>query len=273
MPFIETSDRTRIFYKDEGAGQPIVFSHGWPLTADAWEGQLYFFASNGFRAIAHDRRGNGRSDQPWQGNDIDTFADDLAALLDALDLEDAVLVGHSTGGGEIARYIGRHGTGRVARAVFISSIVPQAMQTPDNPDGAPPAAFEGLRQGMKADRAQLYHDLADGPFFGANRPGAKVSQGARDDFWRMGMQGGLKGQHDTSFSWEVDYTPDLRRMTKPALVIHGDDDQIVPFKAAGARSVKILPDAELKVYEGGPHGLPVTHADRVNADILAFLRR
>lgn len=270
MPYASAADGTPIFYKDWGKGPPILFSHGWPLSADAWEGQLIHFAQQGFRVIAHDRRGHGRSGQPGGRDSMDIYADDLAALMDALDLQGIVLVGHSTGGGEVARYLGRHGTGRVAKVVFCSSIVPRMMQADDNPDGATAEAIEGLRTGLLADRAQLYRDVADGPFFGANRPGAKVSEGMRDDFWRQSMMGSVLSHFHTSFTWAEDYRPDLRKIDRPVLVIQGDDDQIVPFKATGARVREIIPDARLIIYEGAPHAVPLTHAVRFNADLLAF---
>ena len=271
MPCIETSDGTSIFYKDWGAGRPIVFSHGFPLSADAWDGQLLFFSRNGFRPIAHDRRGHGRSGQPGGLDTMDLYADDLAALIDALDLRDAVLVGHSTGGGEIARYIGRHGTGRVAKVVFVSSIVPKMVRDANNPEGAPSELIDGIRAGLQADRAQLYRDFADGPFFGANRPGAKVSQGIRDDFWRQSMMGSLLSHYQTTYTWAEDYTPDLKRIDRPVLFIQGDDDQVVPFKATGNRVREIIPGATLKVYEGASHAVPMINAERFNAELLAFV--
>jgi non-heme chloroperoxidase len=274
MGTITTTDGTEIFYKDWGSGQPVVFSHGWPLNADAWDDQLYLMASNGFRAIAHDRRGHGRSSQPWDGNDMDTYADDLAALIETLDLRDAVLVGHSTGGGEVTRYIGRHGTSRVAKAVLLGAIPPLMLKTPDNPDGTPIEAFDAIREDVATDRAQYYEDLS-APFYGANRPGANVSQGIRDAFWLWSMQVGYKGVYDCikAFS-ETDLTEDLKRFDVPTLIIHGDDDQIVPIEASARRSVKLVKDATLKVYPGAPHGLANLPAfkDRFNADLLAFIR-
>jgi non-heme chloroperoxidase len=272
MGTITTSDGTQIFYKDWGTGQPVVFSHGWPLNADAWDDQAMLVASNGYRAIAHDRRGHGRSSQPWDGNDLDTYADDLAQLLDALEVRDAVLVGHSTGGGEVTRYLGRHGTTRVAKALLVSAIPPLMLKTPANPEGTPIEAFDAIRQGVGGDRSQYYKDLS-APFYGANRPGAQVSQGVRDSFWLWSMQVGLKGAYDCikAFS-ETDLTEDLQRIDVPTLIIHGDDDQIVPIGASAMKSSKLVKDATLKVYPGAPHGLFATHKDQFNADLLAFLR-
>jgi non-heme chloroperoxidase len=272
MPTITTKDKTEIYYKDWGTGQPIVFSHGWPLTADAWEDQMVFFATRGFRCIAHDRRGHGRSSQPWDGNDMDTYADDLAHLVLKLALKDAIHVGHSTGGGEVARYIGRHGTKQVAKAVLISAVPPLMLKTAANPDGLPMEVFDGLRAASLADRSQLYKDLAAGPFFGFNRPGAKSSQGLIDFFWMQGMMGGHKGTLDCikAFS-ETDFTEDLKKCDVPTLILHGDDDQIVPIVASARLSAKIVKDAKLIVYPGAPHGVPSTHKDKVNADILAFI--
>ncbi|MEA2511220.1 MAG: non-heme chloroperoxidase [Thermomicrobiales bacterium] len=269
---ITTQDGTRIFYKDWGSGQPVVFSHGWPLNADAWDDQLVFVASQGYRAIAHDRRGHGRSSQPWNGNDLDTYADDLATLIETLDLRDAVVVGHSTGGGEVTRYIGRHGTARVAKAVLVGAIPPLMLQTPANPEGTPIAAFDAIRAGVSGDRSQFYKDLS-APFYGANRPGTQVSQGVRDAFWLWSMQVGLKGALDCikAFS-ETDLTEDLTRFDVPTLIVHGDDDQIVPIGASALRSSKIVKDATLKIYPGAPHGLMTTHKDQFNAELLAFLR-
>lgn len=272
MAYADTQDGMRIFYKDWGSGPIIAFSHGWPLGADAWEGQLLFFAQHGFRVIAHDRRGHQRSDQAADGNDVDSWADDLEAVFAAADVRDATLVAHSTGGGEIARYVGRHGTRRVARMVFASAIVPQLAAGPNNPDGAPKEALDALGAGLLANRAQLYRDVADGPFFGNNRPGANVSQGARDDFWRMSMMGGALAHFATIASWSVDYSDDLRKIDKPILAIHGSDDQIVPVKAGAGRIREVVPHAEVLIYDGAPHGLPVTHAERFNADVLAFAK-
>ncbi len=269
-PAITTTDGTIIYYKDWGSGQPMVFSHGWPLSADAWDDQLNFFASNGFRAVAHDRRGHGRSSQPWTGNDMDTYADDLAELIEELDLHDVILVGHSTGGGEVTRYIGRHGTSRVAKAVLVGAIPPLMLKTDANPGGTPIEAFDEIRAGVAGDRSQFYEDLS-APFYGANRPGSTVSQGVRDAFWLMSMQVGLKGAYDCVkvFS-ETDLTEDLKRFDVPTLIIHGDDDQIVPIADSALLSSRIVDGAELKVYPGAPHGLTLTHKDQFNADVLEF---
>jgi len=271
MSSFTTSDGTRIYYKDWGSGQPVVFSHGWPLTADAWDEQMFFLASHGYRCIAHDRRGHGRSSQPWHGNDLDTYADDLAQLIEALDLTDIVLVGHSTGGGEVTRYIGRHGTKRVARLVLISAIPPLMLRTPANPAGQPKKVFDDLRAGLLADRSEFYRNLS-APFYGANREGSNVSQGVRDAFWLWCMQAGLVNAHDCirAFS-ETDLTEDLRRIDVPTLIIHGDDDQIVPIAASAMLSSKLVRDATLRVYPGAPHGLTATHRDRLHADLLEFL--
>ena len=272
MPTITTTDGTELYYKDWGTGQPVVFSHGWPLSADGWEDQMLFLAGNGYRCIAHDRRGHGRSDQPWDGNDMDTYADDLAALVKTLNLKDAIHVGHSTGGGEVARYIGRHGTGRVAKAVLISAIPPLMLKTAANPGGTPIEAFDQLRAATLADRSQFLKDLS-APFYGANRPGAKVSQGLRDSFWLQGMLCGFVGFYQCIkvFS-ETDLTEDLKRFDVPTLILHGDDDQIVPIADSALLSSKIVKGAILKVYAGAPHGLPSTLKDRVNAELLAFIK-
>jgi non-heme chloroperoxidase len=272
MGFITTTDGTSIFYKDWGSGPPVLFSHGWPLSADAWDAQMMFLGERGYRVIAHDRRGHGRSGQPWNGNDMDTYADDLAALIEALDLRDLALIGHSTGGGEITHYIGRHGTARVAKAVLIGAVPPLMLKTEANPGGLPIEVFDGIRKGTYDNRAQFFKDLPM-PFYGYNRDGAKVSEGVRDSFWLQGMMGGLKGQYDCirEFS-EVDYTEDLKKFDIPTLIIHGDDDQIVPIGAAAHMSSKIVKGATLKVYPGAPHGLATTHQDQLNADLLAFLQ-
>lgn len=269
---ITVKDGTVIHFKDWGTGTPVVFSHGWPLQGDAWEDQMMFLASHGYRVIAHDRRGHGLSSQPWQGNDMDTYADDLAALLDTLDIKGATLVGHSTGGGEVAHYIGRHGEKRVAKAVLVGAVPPQMVQSPTNPGGLPMSVFDGIRAGVLADRSQFFKDLS-GPFYGANRPGSKVTQGQRDTFWLQGMQCGIKNAYDCikEFS-EVDYTADLKKITVPTLVVHGSDDQIVPIDASGKASAKIIKHAKLIIYEGAPHGLPTTHKDRLNEDLLAFIK-
>jgi non-heme chloroperoxidase len=271
MTRIATRDGTAIHYKDWGEGSPVVFSHGWPLSADAWESQMVYLASNGYRCVAHDRRGHGRSSQPWNGNEMDTYADDLSELLETLDLTGVTLVGHSTGGGEIARYIGRHGTKRVAKAVLMGSVTPLMLKTDANPGGLPIAAFDAIRAGVTADRSQFFKDLAT-PFYGANRPGAKISQGVRDAFWLQGMQGGLKNELDSikAFS-ETDFTEDLEKFDVPTLIIHGDDDQIVPIGASALATSTLVKHATLKIYAGGPHGLADTHKDEINADLLAFL--
>jgi non-heme chloroperoxidase len=270
MSIFTTTDGTGIYYKDWGSGPPIVFCHGWPLTADAWDAQLLFLGARGFRVIAHDRRGHGRSEQTWDGNTMDRYADDLAELIEALDLRDAILVGHSTGGGEVARYIGRHGTERIAKAVLISSVPPVMIKSDTNPEGLPIEVFDGLRAGVHDDRSGFYQELAM-PFFGYNRPGAKVSQGVIDSFWQQGMLGSVRGAYECvrQFS-ETDFTGDLERFDVPTLVLHGDDDQIVPIADASLKTARIVPGAELHVLEGAPHGMCVTRAEEVNAALLAF---
>ncbi len=271
MPYITAKDGAQIYYKDWGSGQPVVFSHGWPLTADAWEAQMLHLSFHGFRTIAHDRRGHGRSTQTWDGNEMDTYADDLAGLFDALDLKDAILIGHSTGGGEVARYIGRHGGKRLAKAALVSSVPPLMLKTDANPVGLPIEVFDELRTASLADRSQFYKDLASGPFFGYNRPGSKPSSGVMESFWLQSILSGHKSAYDCikAFS-ETDFTEDLKKFNVPTLIVHGDDDQIVPIDAAGRASAKLVPNATLKVYEGGPHGLAATHKERLNADLLAF---
>jgi non-heme chloroperoxidase len=272
MGAITTKDGTQIYYKDWGSGQPVVFSHGWPLSADAWDDQMLFLGVHGYRCIAHDRRGHGRSSQPWDGNDMDTYADDLATLAETLDLKDAIHVGHSTGGGEVARYLGRHGTTRVAKAVLIGAVPPLMLKTAANPGGLPMETFDQIRADVLADRSQFFQDLS-GPFYGANRTGAKVSQGLRDSFWAQGMQAGFKGVFDCikAFS-ETDFTEDLQKFNVPTLVLHGDDDQIVPIGASALLSSKLIKNAQLKVYKGAPHGMCSTHKYQVNAELLAFFK-
>jgi non-heme chloroperoxidase len=272
MSTIRTRDGTQIYHKDWGKGPIVVLSHGWPLNADSWEDQALFLADYGFRVIVHDRRGFGRSTQPWDGYDYDTFADDLATLFNSLELRDVALFGFSMGGGEVARYIGRHGTSKIAKAGLISAVPPLMLKTPQNPAGTPLTAFDGIRAGIRADRSQFFKDVSV-PFFGANREGAKVSQGTRDWFWFMAMQASIKGTLDCvkAFS-ETDFTADLKKFDRPTLIIHGDDDQIVPIGAAGLASAKIIEHATLKVYPGAPHGLTITEKDKVNADMLAFLK-
>ena len=272
MPAITTKDGTRLYYKDWGGGQPVVFSHGWPLSADAWEDQMFFLAARGYRCIAHDRRGHGRSDQPWEGNDMDTYADDLAGLVAALDLRDAIHVGHSTGGGEVARYIARHGIERVAKAVLISAVPPLMLKTPANPSGTPLDAFDQLRAAVLAYRSQFWKELSL-PFYGYNRPGAKVSQGVRESFWLQGMLAGFPAAYFCvkAFS-ETDQTEDLKKFDVPTLILHGDDDQIVPIGASAMLSSKLVKNAQLKIYKGAPHGLCTTHKDQVNRDLLDFIQ-
>jgi non-heme chloroperoxidase len=271
MSFITVKDGTQLYFKDWGTGRPIVFSHGWPLNADAWDAQMLFLGQHGFRVIAHDRRGHGRSDQTWDGNEMDTYADDLAALFDHLDLHDAVLIGHSTGGGEVAHYLGRHGTKRVAKAVLIGAVPPVMVKMDSNPGGLPMDVFDGIRAGVAADRSQFFLDLSL-PFYNYNRDGIKVSQGVRYNFWLQGMMGGHKPEYDCikAFS-ETDFTEDLKKIDIPVLVLHGEDDQIVPYQDAGVLSAKLLPHGTLKLYPGFPHGMCTTHADTINADLLAFI--
>ncbi|EUC13891.1 UNVERIFIED_ORG: non-heme chloroperoxidase [Burkholderia sp. CF145] len=271
--FVKTKDGTDIFFKDWGTGTPVVFSHGWPLSADAWDPQMLFLVNQGYRVIAHDRRGHGRSGQASGGNDMDTYADDLAAVLDALDVTNAMLVGHSTGGGEVAHYIGRHGSKRVAKAVLIGAVPPLMLKTADNPGGLPMSVFDGIRAGVAANRSQFYLDLAT-PFYGFNRPNAQVSQGLIQDFWRQGMAGSIKGHYECirQFS-EVDYTDDLKKIDVPTLFLHGDDDQIVPIDASAKLASKLVKNATLKAYAGAPHGMCSTHVEQVNADLLSFLKQ
>lgn len=272
MSTITTKDGTQIFYKDWGAGQPVLFSHGWPLSADEWDAQMLFFLSKGYRVIAHDRRGHGRSSQTAEGHDMDHYADDLAALTEHLDLRNVVHVGHSTGGGEVVHYIVRHGESRVAKAAIIAAVPPLMVKTPANPGGLPKEAFDGLQAQLAANRAQFYYDLPAGPFYGFNRPAANPSQGLIWNWWRQGMMGGAKAHHDgiVAFS-QTDFTEDLKKITVPVLVMHGDDDQIVPYENSGPLSAKLLRNGILKTYKGLPHGMPTTHADVINADLLAFI--
>jgi non-heme chloroperoxidase len=272
MPEIKTRDNTNIYYKDWGTGQPVVFSHGWPLSSDAFEDQMIFLAAHGYRCVAHDRRGHGRSGQSWNGNDMDTYADDLATLTETLDLKNAVHVGHSTGGGEVARYIGRHGTRRVAKAVLIGAVPPLMLKTAANPGGLPMEAFDDIRKNVLADRSEFFKGLSV-PFYGANRPGAKVSQGLRDSFWMQGMLCGLSAAYDCikAFS-ETDFSEDLKKIDVPTLILHGDADQIVPIGAAAMLSSKLVKGATLKIYPGAPHGMCSTEKDKVNADLLAFIK-
>lgn len=273
MSTITSKDQAQIYYKDWGNGPAVVFSHGWPLSADSWEAQMLFLASSGFRCIAHDRRGHGRSTQTWHGNEMDTYADDLATLIETLDLKNAVLIGFSAGGGEVARYIGRHGTTRVAKAALIAAVTPLMLKTATNPGGLPIENFDALRAACRADRSQFYKDLASGPFFGANRTGAKVSQGMMDTFWHQGIMAGHRNTYECikAFS-ETDFSDDLKKFDVPTLIIHGDDDQIVPIEAAALRAAQLVGDATLKIYAGAPHGLTDTHKDQLNADLLSFLR-
>lgn len=272
MGTIRTKDGADIFFKDWGSGPPVVFSHGWPLNSDAWEAQMFAVVSAGFRAIAHDRRGHGRSTQTWAGNDMDTYADDLAQVLETRDVHGAVLVGHSTGGGEVARYIGRHGTRRVKGVVLVSAVTPTLMKSAANPNGVPKEAFDKVRQDLLADTPQYWHDLAE-PFFGANRPGSGISRGIKDAFWRQSMFAGLKPAHDCIQAYsESVFFDDLKRFDKPTLIVHGEDDQICPIDTTGRAAAKLVPGAALKVYPGAPHGLPVTHHDMLSADLLAFAR-
>lgn len=273
---LTTADGVQLYYKDWGPkdGPVVTFSHGWPLSSDSWESQMIFLASKGYRVVAHDRRGHGRSSQPWDGNDMDHYADDLATVINTLDLKDVTVVGFSTGGGEVARYIGRHGTGRVKKAVLISAVPPLMLKTADNPGGLPIEVFDGIRKGQLDNRAQLYKDIPSGPFYGFNRPGAKVSQGLIDSWWAQGMQGGHKNTYDSIAAFSAtDFRDDLKKFDIPTLVIHGDDDQIVPIDAAGRSSARLIKGAQLIVYAGAPHGLTDTHKDRVNQDLLDFLQK
>jgi non-heme chloroperoxidase len=271
MPKITTRDGTTIYYRDWGSGPPIVFSHGWPLTGAAWEAQMLFFNDHGYRTVAHDRRGNGYSDQPGSGNDVDTWADDLDELINALDLRGAILVGHSTGGGELARYISRHGTSRVAKMVLLDSIVPVMMQRDGIAGGTPKSVIDSIRAGVAHDRSSFYKELSS-PFFGANRPSSTATQGMRDLFWFQGLLGGAKAQYETTYSWELDYTKDIAKCDVPLLVIHCEDDQIVPIEPTGRRVPSVVPHAILKVYPGGAHGIAIVDPERVNADLLAFVK-
>jgi len=271
MPFITTADGTEIYYKDWGQGAPVVLSHGWPLSSDSWEAQQLFLAQNGLRVVAHDRRGHGRSTQTWDGNEMDTYADDLAAVIDALDLQGVTLVGFSTGGGEVARYVGRHGTARVAKLILVSSVPPFMLKTDDNPGGVPIEIFDGLRADSLADRSQQYQDLAGGPFFGKNH-GMDVSQGMQDAFWRQGLQAGHRNAFESIAAFSAtDFRPDLAKVDVPTLVIHGDDDQVVPYEVGGKASAALVEGAQLITYEGAPHGVTDTHKDRLNQDLLDFI--
>jgi non-heme chloroperoxidase len=273
MPYVTAKDGAQIFYKDWGSGQPIVFSHGWPLTADDWDAQMMFFGAQGFRVIAHDRRGHGRSTQTWDGHEMDTYADDLRALVEALDLHDAIHVGHSTGGGEVARYLGRHGTDRASKAVLIGAVAPVMVKKDSNPEGIPMEVFDGFRAATAGDRAQFFREIPAGPFFGFNRPGAKVSQGLIDKWWLQGMMGGVKAHYDCikAFS-ETDFTEDLKKIDIPVLLMHGDDDQIVPVHDAALKGIKLLQQGTLKIYPGLPHGMASTHPEVINKDLLAFIQ-
>lgn len=272
MSSIKTKDGTEIYYKDWGQGQPVVFSHGWPLSADAWDAQMQFLGERGYRTVAHDRRGHGRSSQPWSGNDMDTYADDLAELIEKLDLRNMVMVGHSTGGGEVARYIGRHGSKRVAKVVLVGAVPPIMLKTANHPGGLPLSVFDDIRKGVFADRSQFFKDLS-APFYGANRPDTNATQGMRDSFWLQGMLGSLKGHYDCikQFS-ETDFSDDLKKIDVPTLVVHGDDDQIVPIDASSKLTAKIVKNATLKIYPGAPHGLTATHQQAFNDDLLAFIQ-
>ena len=272
MPYVTMSDGTEIYYKDWGSGRPVILSHGWPLNSDSWEAQQLHLALNGYRAIAHDRRGHGRSSQTWDGNEMDTYADDLATVVEHLDLRDITLIGFSTGGGEVVRYIGRHGTDRVAQLVLVSAVPPFMLKTDDNPSGVPVAVFDGIRAGSLMDRSQTYRALADGPFFGNNREGQNLSQGMRDAFWRQGLQAGARNAYESIAAFSAtDFRRDLDLVDVPTLVIHGDDDQVVPFEVGGKASAARITGAELKVYPGAPHGITDTHKDELNTDLLAFL--
>src|SRR6202453_3081841 len=273
MATITTKDGTQIYYKDQGTGQPIVFSHGWPLTADDWDGQMLFFGQRGYRVIAHDRRGHGRSDQTWEGHDMDHYAGDLAALTEKLDLKNAIHIGHSTGGGEVTRYLARHGESRAAKAVLISSVPPLMVQTPANPGGLPKKGFDGFQEQVATNRAQFYRDLPEGPFYNFNRPGVEPVPGIIDNWWRQGLMGGAKAHYDgiVAFS-QTDFTEDLQKISVPVLVMHGDDDQVVPYADSGPLSAKLVQNGTLKTYSGFPHGMPTTEAATINADLLAFFK-